>query len=95
MIYQKEPPKYEMLGMVSVPIGGNIRMDDRGDATAGFMELKKRAAALGANGLLFDERKVPSQEMVTAGDNGQFHQVPIDRTPTRMAKGQAIWVFKD
>ncbi len=93
-IYQKEPNKYEDLGMVTVPVGGAIRMDDRGDATPGFVELKKRAAAMGANGLLLDDKKVESQGLVTAGYNGTFYQVPIERNP-KMAKARAIWVIDE
>ena len=92
-IYQKEPSKYEVLGMVEVPIGGAIRMDERGDATMAFEELRRKAAALGANGLLLDEKKVPSDVMVTASHKGTFYQVPVNRTP-RAAKGQAIFVHK-
>ena len=94
MIYQKQPHKYEDLGMVTVPIGGEIRMDDRGDATAGFTELKKKAAALGANGLLLDEDKVTSAATVTAASNGTFYKVPVDHNP-KVAKGIAIWAYKD
>jgi hypothetical protein len=93
-IYQKHPNKYQDLGVVTVPIGGRIRMDDRGDATAGFEELKKQAAAKGANGLLLDGNKIPSNLTVTAGYNGTFYQVPVDNQP-RTAKAHAIWVYKD
>src|SRR5437763_1226387 len=63
-IYQKQPQKYEVLGVVTVPLGGAVRMDDQGDATAGFVELKKQAAALGANGLLLDGDNVQSDVTV-------------------------------
>lgn len=92
--YQKAPvSKYETLGPVTVPVGGAIRMDERGDATAAFVELKKQAATLGANGVLLDEHKVPSDLVVTASYNGTFYTVPVNRNP-RVAKGEAIWVYE-
>jgi hypothetical protein len=92
--YQKTPAsKYETLGTVTVPVGGAIRMDERGDATAAFVEMKKQAAAKGANGILLDEDKVPSDVVVTASYNGTFYTVPVNRQP-RAAKGEAIWVYE-
>jgi hypothetical protein len=93
-IYQKRPQRYEDLGVVTVPIGGHIRMDSHGDATAGFIELKKKAAALGANGLLLDDKKVQADAWVTAGYKGQFYQVPLQYNP-KLAKAHAIWVHEE
>jgi hypothetical protein len=93
-LYQKAPgTKYETLGTVSVPVGGAIKMDERGDATAAFVALREQAAALGANGLMFDEKKVPSDLVVTASYNGTFYTVPVNRQP-RTARGEAIWVYE-
>jgi hypothetical protein len=92
--YQKVPASnYELLGPVTVPVGGAIRMDERGDATAAFVEMRKQAAELGANGVLLDEKKVPSDVVVTASFNGTFYTVPVNRQP-RAAKGEAIWVYE-
>jgi hypothetical protein len=91
--YQKAPSgKYDLLGAVTVPVGGAIRMDERGDATAAFVEMRKQAADLGANGVLLDENKVQSDVVVTASFNGTFYTVPVNRQP-RAAKGEAIWVY--
>ena len=51
-LFQKAPKQYEQLGMVSVSADEGARWDERGDATVGFDILKRKAAALGANGLL-------------------------------------------
>src|SRR5687768_8633278 len=67
-IYEKQPKRYEMLGTVSVPVGGEVRWDDRGHAKAGFDKLKQRAAALGANGLLLKVPEDQSDFLVLAGD---------------------------
>jgi|SRR5690348_8804362 hypothetical protein len=92
--YQKTPASnYETLGPVTVPVGGTIRMDERGDATAAFVEMRRQAAAKGANGILLDESKVPSDLVVTASFNGKFYTVPVNRQP-REAKGEAIWVYE-
>jgi len=92
--YQKVPgSNYQPLGAVTVPVGGAIRMDERGDATAAFVEMRKQAAALGANGILLDEDKVHSDVVVTASFNGTFYTVPVNRQP-RAAKGEAIWVYE-
>jgi hypothetical protein len=92
--YQKTPgSNYETLGAVTVPVGGAIRMDERGDASAAFVEMQKQAAAKGANGILLDEHKVPSDIVVTASYNGTFYTVPVNRNP-RAAKGEAIWVYE-
>jgi hypothetical protein len=91
--YQERPKRFEDLGAVEVPIGGKIRMDDRGDATAGFLELQKKAAALGANGLLFDTKKVQSDALVTCAYKGTYYQVPVNHNP-KVARGHAIWVHE-
>jgi len=91
-VFQKQPSKYQLLGTVEVPIAGAIRMDERGDATAGYQELKKRAADMGANGILLDPKVVQSQGVVTCADNGTFYQVPVDYKP-KVARAQAIWVY--
>jgi hypothetical protein len=93
-IYQKEPHRYEVLGRVEVPIGGEVRWDDRGEAVAGFDRLKSAAAAQGANGLLLvgDD---PLMTRVLAGYKGTFYQVPVRTENPRAAIAKAIYVLDE
>jgi hypothetical protein len=75
-IYPKEPKKYEKLGVVEVPVGGDVRWDEKGESTAGFEKLKAGAAARGANGILLTSPTADSKQFVVAGYKGTFYQVP-------------------
>lgn len=92
-IYPKEPAKYEQLGVVEVPVGGDVRWDEKGEATAGFEKLKAGAAARGANGILL---KHPSPDMssVLAGYKGTFYQVPVKLGNPKVVAVQAIYVIE-
>ena len=92
-IFQKEPKKYEELGLVEVPVGGDVKWDEHGDATPGFEKLKAAAAAKGANGLLLFDRE-HNKMLVVAGYRGTFYQVPVRRTNGDTAVAQAIWVVE-
>ena len=92
-IYQKEPQKYEKLGFVEVPVGGDVRWDANGDATPGFEKLKAAAAKRGANGILLVR---PSADMgsVVAGYKGKFYQVPARLGEPKVVAVQAIYVIE-
>src|SRR5687767_12486072 len=93
-IYQKEPQRYEILGPVAVPVGGDVRWDNRGDAAAGFDRLKSQAAAIGANGILLvgDD---PQMTKVLAGYKGAYYQVPVRPGKPDAAVARAIYVLKE
>jgi hypothetical protein len=93
MIYTKEPKKYEELGSVEVPVGGDVKWDRNGDATPGFEKLKAAAAARGANGILL---KVGGNdvESVVAGYRGKFYPVPVRRGTPSVAVVPAIYVIE-
>ena len=93
-IYQKEPQRYELLGPVEVPVGGEVRWDSRGEAVAGFDRLKAQAAAMGANGILLmgDD---PNMTRVLAGYKGTFYQVPVRYGKPDAAVAKAIYVLKE
>src|SRR3954464_15869614 len=74
--YEKAPKKYEKLGQVTVSREEGATWDERGDATTGFDILKRKAAALGANGLLMTEDV--GDHRITAGYHGTYYQVPIE-----------------
>ena len=98
-LYQKQPKKYEELGMIEVPTTTEMRWDQRGDSTAGFDALKAKAAAMGANGVLLMRKSGEGKSddegaMVTAGYKGEFYQVPL-RTNPPTAVAQAIYVLKE
>lgn len=93
-IYEKQPKKYELLGVVKVPVGGEVRWDQRGHAQAGFAQLKQQAAALGANGLLLQVPEDQSEFTVLAGDGERFYQIPMKKDP-RTALAQAIFVIEE
>jgi hypothetical protein len=91
-IYPKLPSKdYEVLGTVVVPLGGDVRFDERGEAVAGFDRLKAQAAALGANGLLLEIKPEQFDVLATTGYHGTFYKVPIKLDPRR-AVADAIYV---
>ena len=93
-IYAAPPQKYEVLGMVTVPISGEVQWDDKGDANAGFERLKAAAAAKGANGILLQAPNDPLGAHVMAGYQGKYYQVPLQTNP-RAAMAEAIWVVKE
>jgi hypothetical protein len=92
-LYPKPPAKdYEILGTVRVTASEKYRLDDRGNADAAFDELKRQAAALGANGLLMDAPPESTDALVTAGYHGQFYQIPIKLPKPATAIATAIYV---
>ena len=95
-IYQKAPKRYENLGVVSVTRAEGATWDERGDATAGFDILKRKAAALGANGLLLTVPEGGEEKRATAGYYGTYYQVPV-KGPRGSVEGlaQAIYVLEE
>jgi opacity protein-like surface antigen len=95
-IYQKAPKKYEKLGVVTVSRAEGATWDERGDATAGFDILKRKAAALGANGLLLTVPEGGEEKRATAGYHGTYYQVPV-KGPRGSVEGlaQAIYVLEE
>ncbi len=92
--YQKGPSRYEELGLIHVPVGGAVKWDQFGDADAGFEQFKEKAAALGANGVLFVVPPGASAVQVTAGYKGTYYAVPMKMGASREAVAQAIFVLK-
>lgn len=93
-IYQTAPKKYEKHGLVEVPVTGEVRWSEKGDATPGFERLKTQAANKGANGILLTIDKKDFTIAVTASHNGTFYQVPIRENP-RTAVAEAIYVIEE
>jgi hypothetical protein len=92
-VYQSQPHKYELLGTVEVPVGGDVRWDEHGDATPGFEKLRAEAASHGANGLLLSVEG--NTAVVTAGYKGTFYQVPVRMGQPSTAMARAIYVLKE
>jgi hypothetical protein len=94
-IYQNAPDKkYEELGTIAVPVVGDVRWDDKGDADAGFDQLRQQAAARGANGILLDSDTIQAKDSVLAGDHGHYYTVPLRTSPNRAAVAEAIYVHE-
>jgi hypothetical protein len=94
--YDKAPKKYEQLGKVTVSRAEGATWDDRGDATVGFDILKSKAAALGANGLLFTVPEGGKNQRVLAGYHGEYYQVPVEGPEgQRQGVAQAIYVLEE
>jgi hypothetical protein len=93
-IYTRKPAKYELLGTVEVPVTADMKWDERGDSSTGFVALKTKAGALGGNGLLLliDEKHFDTK--VGAGYNGTYYLVPLRLQP-RTAVAEAIYVVKE
>ena len=95
-IYQKPPAKdYEMLGTVTLKASEKYKWDDRGNADAAYDELKRQAAAMGANGLLLDAPQEATDARVTAGYHGEFYQIPVKLPRPVTAIAMAIFVHDD
>jgi len=90
--FEKEPRRYELLGNIEVPIGGDVHWDKRGEANAGMEQLKAQAAQRGANGVLL---MGDDPQMLKAGVSykGQFYHVPIRSGKPDAAVGRAIYVL--
>jgi hypothetical protein len=82
MIY-KDPPANEFkdLGPVTMPTGGEVKWDERGDATRGFQLLKEKVAAMGGNGILLKIDESEYDMQVLAADKGTYYTVPLKRNP--------------
>ncbi|HVT89175.1 MAG TPA: hypothetical protein VHD56_10015 [Tepidisphaeraceae bacterium] len=91
-IYQKRPDNYGIVGTVVVEITPDMKWDEQADANKLFDLLKGKAAAKGANGLLFELDRSEFDVNATAGYHGQFYQLPIRIAPQRAAVARAIWV---
>jgi len=92
-IYDKEPKKYEKLGIVEVPVGGIVQWNANGDGTPGYEKLLAAAAAKGANGILLKPTS-PDQMVVLAGYRGTYHPVPVRPGSPNAAVVQAIYVLE-
>jgi hypothetical protein len=93
-LYEKPPKKYESLAIVSVPVTPEMRWDERGQSQAGFDALKTKAAALGANGLVFAFEPGTYDFMTTAGYQQTFYHVPMRLSP-RTAMAKAVYVLEE
>jgi len=93
-VYQDPPKKYEILSTIEVPVGGDVRWDEKGDAAPGFEKLKSKAAAVGANGILLAADN-PSTPLVVAGYNGTFYRVPLRSGNPSVGMAKAIYVLKE
>ena len=93
-IYEKPPHRYERLGEVSEPVGGEVKWDTSGNADAGFDRLKAKAALLGANGLLLHVDSSGRDGSVLAGYHGKFYEVSYLNTVPRTVVAQAIYVVE-
>jgi hypothetical protein len=93
-IFQEAPKRYEKLGGVSVSRDEGATWDDKGDATVGIDLLKRKAAALGANGLLLiPERGKDENRRILAGYRGEYYQVPVSTGTPPHGMAQAIYVL--
>jgi len=91
-IYQEKPTQYEELGTVTLQITPELGWDKNGDANAAWDQLKAKAAALGANGLLLDIDPGKYGMRTSAGYHGKFYLVPTtDKTVTV----EAIFVLEE
>ena len=95
-ILQKEPKRYEKLGMVTVSRDEGASWSDKGDATAGFDILKRKAAALGANGLLLKvDAPHDPKRMILAGYHDEWYQISVTTGTPPQGMAQAIFVLPE
>jgi hypothetical protein len=94
-LYQKQPGRYEKLADLAITITPEMRWDERGDANACFEQLKAKAAAVGANGVLLVTGKSQYDYLATAGYKGTFYQVPVRGGQPRIVVAEAIYMIKE
>ncbi len=91
-LYQRPPhANYEFLGTISLVITPEMKWNENGDSTKSFEVLKAKAAALGANAILFHEEKGHYDYEVGAGYKGVYYRVAI-KTGPKTAVAEAIFV---
>ena len=94
--YESEPMKYEVLGMINLPVAPGASWDDRGNANAGFLKFQEEAAKMGANGILLKVPEGKGNVVVGAGYKGTMYHVPMMMDgEKRTAMGQAIFVVEE
>jgi hypothetical protein len=94
--YSNPPKQYEILGAVSVVITPELKWNDQGDATPAFNAMILQAAAMGANGIYFDQHANGAAFTAVAGYHGTFYTVPMHRDDngTPIATATAVWVLQ-
>jgi len=93
-LYQKQPKKYERLGLITQVVTPEMKWDERGDSTAGFDALRAQAAQKGANGLLFTLPDGTFDYLVLAGYRGDYYQVAAKKGEPKTVMAEAIWVIE-
>ena len=93
-IYQTEPAKYEKLGMITLKVPSTEHWEQTADATNGMDELRKQAAARGANGVLLIDGEHLEYRMAGVLYGGSQYLVPLRKDPLTIA-AQAIYVHQE
>jgi hypothetical protein len=93
-IYQKEPAKYEKLGPITLVVQSTEHWEKTADATPAFEQLRTKAAAMGANGILLIDDEHKEYTMAGASYQGDHYLVPVRRDPLTVAV-QAIFVHQE
>jgi hypothetical protein len=91
-IYQEKPSKYEDLGLLTLTITPDLAWDTNGDANTAFNQMKAKAAALGATGILLDIDHSNYDILTQAGYHATFYQVPMK---AKTAFAEAIFVLRE
>ncbi|QOV89306.1 hypothetical protein [Humisphaera borealis] len=89
-ILEAAPSKYEVLGIVETT--ESLKWGEYASIEPVMTALKKKAAALGATGLLLDAAGAPVK--ATGMYNGKAFQVPIDGLPATKAMATAVYIVK-
>jgi hypothetical protein len=94
VIYQTKPDaSLERLGIVETT--EDVRWQDRNDVTPMVENLKKKAAALGANGIILEVPPEPGEKMVRAQGTyqGKSYEFAGTQIPVKKATAIAIYVL--
>lgn len=89
-ILEDKPSAYEILGVVETT--ENLGWDKNASAETVVNALKKKAAALGATGLLMEAEG--SAVRAAGMYNGKMFQIPIDKVPATKAMATAVYIVK-
>ncbi|MCH6257993.1 hypothetical protein MLD52_15645 [Puniceicoccaceae bacterium K14] len=90
VVYIEAPENYEVLGIVETT--GYLGWTDQGRTNSALKVMKKKAARIGANGILLESTGNTKGASVGSINNGVFMTTSARH---KTASGKAIWVLKE
>jgi hypothetical protein len=89
-IYNKEPKMFEEIGIVRA--SSDMGLTEQGSIDYAVSEIKKQAAKIGANGILFLSAGEKTSSVTGFYSGGVFFAAPVDKMSI---SGKAIYVISE